>query len=85
MNPSPHGPRPVTTADGLTCLACGISTATVEHMQAHFMTKAHVEAVRRYHAPLKGDPLPKGCGRGFSSGAGVPTSLGEGTASLQDD
>ena len=51
MNPSPHGPRPVTTADGLTCLACGISTATVEHMQAHFMTRAHVEAVRRYQAP----------------------------------
>ena len=51
VNPSPHGPRPVTTADGLTCLACGISTATVEHMQAHFMTRAHVEAVRRYHAP----------------------------------
>ena len=51
VNPSPHGPRPVTTADGLTCLACGISTATVEHMQAHFMTRAHVEAVRRYQAP----------------------------------
>ena len=37
----PTLPPPVTSADGLTCLVCGISTASTEHMGSHLMTAHH--------------------------------------------
>ena len=42
--------RPITSPDGLTCLACGQRAPSVEHMSGHFMTSAHVRAVKAYLA-----------------------------------
>ena len=42
--------KPITTPDGLTCLACGQRAPSMEHMSAHFMTAAHTRAVKAYMA-----------------------------------
>ena len=42
--------KPITTPDGLTCLACGQRAPSIEHMSAHFMTAAHTRAVKAYMA-----------------------------------
>ena len=42
--------KPITTPDGLTCLACGQRAPSTEHMSAHFMTAAHTRAVKAYMA-----------------------------------
>ena len=48
-NPPPVR-KPITSPDGLTCLACGQRTANIELMSGHFMTSAHVRAVKAYLA-----------------------------------
>ena len=55
----PTLPPPVTSADGLTCLACGISTASTEHMGSHLMTVHHVRRLPAYFASLR-DPAREG-------------------------
>ena len=42
--------KPVTSEDGLFCFACKQRAPSVEHMSSHFMTSAHVQAVRAYMA-----------------------------------
>ena len=42
--------KPITSPDGLTCLACGQRAPSMEHMSAHFMTAAHTRAVKAYMA-----------------------------------
>ena len=55
----PTLPPPVTSADGLTCLVCGISTASTEHMGSHLMTAHHVRRLPAYFASLR-DPAREG-------------------------
>ena len=55
----PTLPPPVMSADGLTCLACGISTASTEHMGSHLMTVHHVRRLPAYFANLR-DPAREG-------------------------
>ena len=55
----PTMPPPVTSADGLTCLVCGISTASTEHMGSHLMTAHHVRRLPAYFASLR-DPAREG-------------------------
>ena len=42
--------KPVTSEDGLYCLACGQRAPSIEHMPGHLMTSAHVRAVKAYLA-----------------------------------
>ena len=46
----PRTRKPITSEDGLYCLACGQRAPSVEHMSGHFMTSAHVRAVKAYLA-----------------------------------
>ena len=48
-----EGPRtrkPITSEDGLYCFACQQRAPSMEHMSGHFMTSAHVKAVKAYMA-----------------------------------
>ena len=50
-NDVPPRPRkPITSEDGLYCLACGQRAPSIEHMSGHLMTSAHVRAVKAYLA-----------------------------------
>ena len=42
--------KPVTSEDGLFCFACKQRAPSMEHMSGHFMTSAHVQAVKAYMA-----------------------------------
>ena len=46
----PRTRKPITSEDGLYCLACGQRAPSIEHMSGHLMTSAHVRAVRAYLA-----------------------------------
>ena len=47
---APRKRKPVTSEDGLFCLACQQRAPSMEHMSGHFMTSAHVRAVKAYMA-----------------------------------
>ena len=47
---APRMRKPITSEDGLYCLACKQRAPSMEHMSGHFMTSAHVRAVKAYLA-----------------------------------
>ena len=47
---APRTSKPITSEDGLFCFACQQRAPSMEHMSGHFMTSAHVKAVKAYMA-----------------------------------